>query len=101
MDKPVWNPTVTRVREWYLAQDAHGRYWKCNVAYVCLDDVVLARVMDEQPAGHFAMELTLRTLPAKVIVVDGNPDNWWHLHDLRMQAMVAAAGKGGDNGRTD
>ena len=45
MDKPVWNPTVTRVREWYLAQDAHSRYWKCNVAYVCLDDVVLARVM--------------------------------------------------------
>lgn len=99
MGTPAWNPTAVRVREWFLVEGAHNQYWKCAAAEVCLDDIVMTRVMEEQPSGHFAVELTLRTLPARVLAVDGNLDNWWYLHDTKMQAMVAAAEKGGDNGR--
>lgn len=96
VNKPIWNDRVCRVREWLLVEEDRTSYWKCQLAEINLDDVVMVRVMEEMPAGHWAVQVVLRTIPTRLVVVDGNLDNWWYENDVRLKAQL----KGGNGGRT-
>lgn len=80
MLEQMWNPTVARIMTWGTTTDG---VLTNRLHDISLEDVVLVSDYHERPAGRWAVKVTLRTIPASALIVDGTLNNWWYKNDPR------------------
>lgn len=74
---PLWHPEAIRVMRW--KQDAGT--WMNTLAEIRLSDLVAVSELRERAAGRDIVQVTLRTIPASSMIVDGTLANWWYKND--------------------